>query len=197
MAVHYGLGRHFLYLPYKDMKNAMTWGILTLGWGNLSPMAGRIAFCVTMLFLAKTDPRVKRWPIWCFIAGQLLLNISAVTFFYSQCGTHLHVLTNIDYAGVKQYCLNPAYQTDYGYFVGAFNCLTDAFLTVLPAILINHTRLTMKRKIGLGLLLCLSIVALAAAITKTYEAKALSEVSDYTCKCVYYAAVNFVLTTVR
>ena len=192
MAVHYGLGRHILYLGLPEMRAAMKWGILSLGWGNLSPMAGRVAFCVTMLFLSQTDPRVKKWPIWVFIAGQLLFNLSAMTFFYSQCGTHLGVMMNVDYEKVTKYCLNPVYQTDYGYFVGAFNCLTDAFLTILPAILINHTRLSIKRKLGLALLLCLSIVALAAAITKTYEAKALSQPSDYTCE---YSQIRFLIRT--
>lgn len=144
-------------------------------------MAGRVAFCVTMLFLTRTDQWVTRWPIWVFIAGQILLNASSVVFFYSQCGTHLHSMMTADFIAMASYCLNPVYQTDYGYFVGAFNCLTDVFLTVLPLILIQRTRMSFKRQAGLALLLCLSVLALVAAIVKTYEAKALSEVTDYTC----------------
>ncbi len=91
-------------------------------------------------------------------------------------------MTTANYELIPLYCLDPKYQTDFGYFAGSFNCLTDAFLTILPAILIKHTRLSVKKKIGLAFLLCLSILALCAAIVKTFEAKWLSQVTDYTCK---------------
>lgn len=35
-------------------------GVFCLGWGFLSPMAGRIAFCITMLYITGTDRRVHR-----------------------------------------------------------------------------------------------------------------------------------------
>ena len=47
-------------------------------------------------------------------------------------------------------------QTDYGYFQGSFNTVTDAFLTLMPAVLIQHTSRSLKTKIGLAFLLCLS-----------------------------------------
>jgi len=49
-------------------------------------------------------------------------------------------------------------QTDYGYFQGSFNTVTDAFLTLMPAVLIQHTSRSLKTKIGLAFLLCLSAV---------------------------------------
>lgn len=180
-AVDHGLGRHFLSLSPEQMRGSLYFGILTLGWGNLSPMAGRVAFCVTLLFLTKTYTGVKRWPIWVFISGQILFNVSGAVFFYLQCGSHLRSLMTADFLGIAKYCLDPTYQTDYGYFVGAFNCVTDVFLTVHPLVLIQHTRMSLKRQVGLALALCLSILALVAAIVKTYEAKVLSQVTDYTC----------------
>jgi hypothetical protein len=36
--------------------------------------------------------------------------------------------------------------------------MTDVFLTILPGVLIEHTRLSLKNKIGLAFLLCLSIL---------------------------------------
>lgn len=144
-------------------------------------MVGRIAFCVTMLFLARTDPRVRIWPIWTFIVVQIVFNVATVAFFYGQCGTHLEALIHSDYEQLALYCIDPKYQTDFGYATGSINCLTDAFLALVPALLIQHTTQSLKKKIGLGFLLCLSVLALAAAVVKTYEAKALSEVSDYTC----------------
>ena len=183
VAIHYGLGRHYLYLGQRDRKQSLKWGVLTIAWGILSPMAGRISFCVTLLFLVGTDSRVKKWPIWVFIVLQVLVNVSSVIAFYAQCDSNLDLYWTPSKASMMpEYCWDPTVQTKLGYFTGSFNCLTDAFLTILPAVLIEHTKLSMKKKIGLGCLLCLSVLALAASIVKTYAVKALSQVSDYTCR---------------
>lgn len=149
-------------------------------------MMGRIAFCLTMLYIAGTGSKVHRWAKFVtatFIVLQVIVNLLAFVIFYAQCGTHLEVFWVPEkMMQVPKYCMDTKIQTDLGYFQGAFNCLTDAYLTFLPALLIEHTKLSIKKKFGLVCLLCLSIVALAASIGKTYEAKALSQVSDFTCK---------------
>lgn len=127
----------------------------------MSPMLGRIAFCVTLLFLSGTDPRVKKYPIWIFMFFQVAINVTAIVVFYTQCGTHLNLLWTLTKAAREKYvevCENPYTQTDYGYFQGSFNTLTDAFLTALPAVLIEHTRLSVRAKIALSFLLCLSVL---------------------------------------
>lgn len=159
ISVHYGLGRHLIYLSTEGRENTLKFGLSTIGPAFLSPMAGRIGFCITMLYLTGTDPRVKQWPIWMFMALQLVVNVSALAFFYSQCGTQLDTLWNPKKEDMYfSVCLNADYQTDYGYAAGAFNTLTDAFLTALPAVLIKHTRMSPKTKLGLVFLLCLSVL---------------------------------------
>lgn len=139
-----------------------------------------------MLYIGGTDRRVHRWAKYVtsgFIVGQVVVNLLAFALFYAQCGTHLDIFwTPSKVAMTPKYCWDVQIQTDLGYFQGAFNCLTDAYLTILPAILIEHSKLSLKKKIGMGLLLCLSVLALTAAIVKTYEAKALGEVADYSCE---------------
>lgn len=181
-AIHYGFGRHICHLDVYQEENAVRIGVLVFAWGILSAMAGRVAFCVTMLFLTGTDPRVKRWHVWVFIVLQPIFNILQVALFYAQCGTHLDSfwMPALQHLAGK-YCWDSSIQSDVGYFVGAFNSLTDLYLTVLPAILIEHTRLSIKRKVGLAFLLCLSIVALAASLVKAYFMKDLSELIDWTC----------------
>lgn len=185
-AAEYGLGRHMLYLSEYERLQTLKYGVLCLGLGYISPMAGRVAFCITMLYVAGTDRKVHRWAKYVtatLIVLQVVINILAFIVFYAQCGSRLHVLWHPEvlYAH-PEYCMDVSIQTDLGYFQGAFNCLTDAYLTFLPALLIEHTKLSIKKKIGLAFLLCLSVAALTAAIGKTYEAKALSEVADYTCE---------------
>jgi hypothetical protein len=184
VSIHYGLGRHYLHLDPYDRSQSLKWGVLIIAWGMLSPMTGRISFCVTLLFLAGTDSSVKKWPIWSFIVIQILVNVACVVAFYTQCGTDLDIYWTPSKASAwPKHCWDPSIQTKLGYFAGSVNCVTDAFLTVLPAVLIEHTKLSLKKKFGLACLLCLSVLALVASIVKTYAVKALSQVSDYTCMC--------------
>ncbi|KAK5131242.1 hypothetical protein LTR08_001211 [Meristemomyces frigidus] len=160
IAVQYGLGRHIQYLDAAQRTIVLRAGIFTLLWAYLSPMTGRIAFCVTLLFLTGTDPRVKKLPIWIIIFLQLAVNICTVVVFYTQCGDRLDLLWagNENPAEYFANCEVASVQTNFGYFQGAFNTVTDAFLTALPALLIEHTRLPTRTKIGLSFLLCLSVL---------------------------------------
>ncbi|KAK3673982.1 hypothetical protein LTR78_006184 [Recurvomyces mirabilis] len=196
--VQVGLGRHINYLSEYQRGEALRVGLWSLLMAFLSPMAGRMAFCVTLLYLAGTDPRVKKWPIWIFFAGQLLVNVAVLLAFYTQCGSHLSIFwTPTQVEQFATHCVNPKIQTDLGYFQGSFNTLTDAFLTALPAVLIEHTRLSLKSKIGLACLLCLSILAMIASIVKTYEARALHEILDYTYDlCPYVIWITIELNVV-
>ncbi|KAF2772411.1 hypothetical protein EJ03DRAFT_203606 [Teratosphaeria nubilosa] len=181
VAEEHGLGRHIVYLTPQQRGHTLRWGMATLAPAFLSPMFGRMGFCITMLFLTGTDPRVKKWPVWVFIVLQFLVNVTGVILFFTQCGTNLYVIWDPD----KEYlyfdvCMNAKIQTYFQYANGAFNTLTDFYLTLLPAILIEHTRLSLKNKIGLACLLCLSVLAMIASIVKTTEARVLSEIIDYT-----------------
>ena len=136
-------------------------GIFTLLWAMISPMFGRMSFLVSLLYLTGTDVRVSRWPIWAFIALQFIINVVAIIVFFTQCGNQLDILWSEDLGNLAKFltvCEDPMIQTDLGYFQGAFNTLTDAFLTIMPAILIKHTMLSARAKVGLYALLCLSVL---------------------------------------
>lgn len=119
IALETGLGRHMAFLTPAERMPTMRVGAFSLTWAFLSPMAGRIGFCITLLFLTGTDPRIKKWPIWMFIFLQLVVNIVAIIVFYCQCGTKLDLLwltTSVEV--FESNCWDPRIQTDYGYFQG-------------------------------------------------------------------------------
>ena len=158
-AYHHGLGRHLYYLTEAQLSEAFRFGFFSLAWGFLSPMAGRISFCIFMFWVAGTDPRMKRWPVYCFMVLQVIVNVVAVLVAYLQCGTHLSILWTPELLNeMPHYCLDPGVQTYYGYFQGSFNTLTDLFLTVLPALVVWHTKMSMRAKLALASLLCLSVL---------------------------------------
>lgn len=187
LAVRHGFGRHIGHLSIPQIEETMKYGAWSLLPGFLSVMFGRISFCCTVLFLTRTDPRMPTWPIHASIALQVLVNCLGVILFYVQCGRNLDTFWTITkQINYEEYCWDPEVQTKYQYVMGSFNTVTDFFLAVLPAILIEHTRLSRKSKIGLAFLLCLSILAMAASIVKTYEAKVLSQVTDYSYNLVLF-----------
>lgn len=118
-SIHTGLGRHFLYLNEHQREATLRVGLFSLAWGFASPMFGRIAFCVTLLFLSGTDPRVKKWPIYVFIVLQVAVNMVAIIVFYSQCGSDIEILWDpTKQASEYSQCSNPIIQTNYGYWQG-------------------------------------------------------------------------------
>lgn len=64
---------------------------------------------------------------------------------------------------------DPVIQTNYGYFMGILNTLTDVWLAILPAVLVHRTKMRLRRKIGVAGLLCLGLWASVASGVKTVE----------------------------
>ncbi|KAI6807992.1 hypothetical protein KC332_g12302 [Hortaea werneckii] len=180
-AVVCGFGKHLIWLSPIGITQSVKYGVIAIGPAMLAPTAARISICFSMMFLVDTDVRMKRWPLWAVIAAQVLVNVAGVTLFYAQCGNNLSMIWSLaHFYEFFDVCLDPIAQRDYNYFLGSFNCVVDAWLAVLPAILIKHTSLSRRSKIGVGCLLCLTCLAMVAAAVKTYEAKQLNAVGDYT-----------------
>ncbi|KAI7221573.1 hypothetical protein KC333_g1685 [Hortaea werneckii] len=194
-AVVYGYGKHLIWLSPSNVGQSVKFGTVSIGPAMLAPTAARISICFSMMFLVDTDVRVKRWPLWAIIVCQIIFNVVGVSLFYAQCGDNLSLIWSTEkFYEFYDTCLDPVAQRDYNYFLGSFNCLVDAWLTVLPAILIQHTSLSRRSKIGVGCLLCLTCLAMVAAAVKTYEAKQLSAIGDYTFELsdlIVWASIEF------
>ncbi|KAI7481989.1 hypothetical protein KC351_g6053 [Hortaea werneckii] len=194
-AVVCGFGRHLVWLSPIGLTQSVKWGVIAIGPAMVAPTLARISICFSMMFLVDTDARVKRWPLWAVIAGQVLVNVAGVTLFYAQCGNKLSMIWSLaHFYEFFDVCLDPIAQRDYNYFLGSFNCVVDAFLAILPAILVKNTSLSRRSKIGVGCLLCLTCLAMVAAVVKTYEAKQLNAIGDYTYELgdlIIWSAIEF------
>ncbi|OTA35959.1 hypothetical protein BTJ68_05143 [Hortaea werneckii EXF-2000] len=195
-AVVCGFGRHLVWLSPIGLTQSVKWGVIAIGPAMVAPTLARISICFSMMFLVDTDARVKRWPLWAVIAGQVLVNVAGVTLFVLRsCGNKLSMIWSLaHFYEFFDVCLDPIAQRDYNYFLGSFNCVVDAFLAILPAILIKNTSLSRRSKIGVGCLLCLTCLAMVAAVVKTYEAKQLNAIGDYTYELgdlIIWSAIEF------
>ena len=117
------------------------------------------------------------WPYVIFVAIglQVSVNVVGVVVFYCQCGRDLDVFWTFEkQLRFDEYCWTPQIQTDYGYFMGTLNTLTDIWLAVLPAVLVHRTKMRLRRKIGVAVLLCLSLLASFSSAVKTVEVSVVS-----------------------
>jgi hypothetical protein len=118
-SVHFGLGRHLVFIPEDQREDCLRIGFISIAFGHLAPMLGRVSFCVTLLYLTNTDPRMRKWPTWITIALQLVVNVVTIIVLYSQCGNQLDILwVQRKQALFLTQCWDPRIQTKYGYFQG-------------------------------------------------------------------------------
>lgn len=120
----------------------------------MSPMFGRISFCVYLLKLTGTS-KAKKWFLYGLIAQHAVINILTIILIVVQCPKFATLWDPIGTPGV---CWSPSVQADFGYFQGATNTVTDIILTVMPAILVWKLQIAPKLKIGLSIVLGLSLL---------------------------------------
>lgn len=181
-----GFGRHMKYIDSQDLSATLRAGYYSFAGAFLSPLFGRLSFCLFLLSLIWHSRRIPRWPLYVVMVTQVIVNVTSAILIYAQCGTHLSALWTFNVPEVVAHCWNFKIQTDWGYLAGSINSTTDLFLTIFPAVIVSFSSLTIKSRLGLICLLCLSFLAMIASIIKTIEAKMLSQFTDYTYDLVGY-----------
>jgi hypothetical protein len=156
-------------------------------------MFGRISFCVYLLKLTGTS-NAKKWFLYGLIAQHFVINILTIILIVVQCPKFATLWDPIGTPGV---CWSPSVQANFGYFQGATNTVTDIILTVLPAVLVWKLQIAPKLKIGLSIVLGLSLLyvrtlstaaqltpnsAMIASIIRTKLTSQIADRADFTCK---------------
>lgn len=131
-----------VFLSNAQREYTLRIGFISLAWGFLSPMLGRISFCIFLLFVAGIDPAIKKWTIYVFMVLQLLVNLGSVIAMYSQCGSHLNVMFEMkNWTEYSQYCWKASVQSDYGYFAGCKFGMTAIGSLLTPLIFLSLSSL--------------------------------------------------------
>ena len=156
-AYQYGWGRHSIYLSDSNRINATKWIFVSQGFGVISPMLGRLAFCFYLHYIVGRTSRWKLNSLYILGTLQLTINIVCIIMIFTQCGVHVKAV----WGGEAAVCLSANVQTDYGYFQSVFNSLSDLYLTILPAVIVWNLQLKTSVKAGIAALLCLSILCVA------------------------------------
>lgn len=164
--------------------------------GYLAPLFGRVSFSVYMLATLTPNAGCKRLVLIVFIVSQLVINTTTVTLISIRCGTDFPAIVEYYFLGEQRSCLASPIHNDVALFTGSFNTFTDAYLTILPSLVIwNLKKMRRSTKLGIALMFGLSILACAASAGKTSMIKALSSHSDQIQRATHFAHFFWVSTT--
>ncbi|KAK4031322.1 hypothetical protein C8A01DRAFT_21439 [Parachaetomium inaequale] len=176
VSVRWGLGRHIGTLSEEQVMHAAKFFILFEGWSVASTAFGRISFSVYLLQIVVIN-RMRKFLLYSFIAGQAIVNGLTIILIYVQCGTQPAAMWD---PSIEADCWSPRVQRDFGFFQCSYNSLTDLFLTIFPIIIVWNLQLSWYKKLGISVLLGVSVVTFIESVIKGYSIKVLGEGVDVT-----------------
>ncbi|KAL2863369.1 uncharacterized protein BJX67DRAFT_390636 [Aspergillus lucknowensis] len=174
VSAHYGTGRHASDLSDFQGIQSTKFNWLSQGFHVMSTNWGKVSVA---LFLLRITQRVKHHAPYIYGGMVLLTIVNSVCVYtiYGQCMPTARLWDpNVDGS-----CWDPNVQKNYAFFQGSSSAFTDLLLAVYPLFTISGLQMALKIKIGLGVLLSMGIIAMAAAIVKTINLASLSARADY------------------
>ncbi|OJI95839.1 hypothetical protein ASPVEDRAFT_35148 [Aspergillus versicolor CBS 583.65] len=165
-STHYGLGASVMSLSYSKIVNVLKFVMISMPFGVLAPLFGRISFILFLLSSVITVHNPRRKWLWVLVGLQLVINIIPCILQFTQCQPASALW---DPLSLIQKCQGAVVVQKYGYFQGAFNALTDLILTVIGLVVILSLKTHRSNKIALCSILSLSLLAMIAAILKTVQ----------------------------
>ncbi|KAI0114298.1 integral membrane protein [Nemania sp. FL0031] len=194
LMVHYGVGRHTVYLEEKQRVNAVYMIWLSVPFSPGSAAAGKISIALLLRRLMNRN----RWQeafLCVLITLLIIVNLMLVIITFSQC-TPVTFLWDRVGSGFQGTCWSPAIQQDYGYFQGAFSAFSDLVLALFPISIIWNLKIPFHSKLIIAFLMSLGILATVAAAVKTVELRNLAT-PDFTWDAVplvyWFLAENWII----
>ncbi|KAI0473121.1 hypothetical protein GGR56DRAFT_653274 [Xylariaceae sp. FL0804] len=173
LAVHYGVGRHTMYLSEDQRVNAVYMIWLSVPFSPGSATFGKVSIALLLIRLMnrKRGYEIFLWGLMFLLCA---INLVLVVITFAQCTPVTFLWDRVRSDPPAGKCWPSTVQQDYGYFQGAFSAWSDLVLALFPTLIIWPLQMPMRNKIGLGFLMSLGVVAAAAAAVKTVELKNLA-----------------------
>ncbi|KAL2826162.1 hypothetical protein BJY01DRAFT_229887 [Aspergillus pseudoustus] len=190
VSASYGLGTSVQKLDYHQIVNALKYAMISMPFGVVAPLLGRISFILFLLSSVITVHNFRRKLLWALIVLQTVINIIPCILQFTQCDP---VEALWDPLQLVTQCQSAMVVLRFGYFQGAFNALTDLILIMIGLAVIVSLKMRLSNKIVLGIILSLSSLyadyidvienpltnhsAMIAAILKTVQLRDMNSVN--------------------
>lgn len=170
---HYGWGRHQSCITnIQKLEMQIKFNVTGQSFGIMGSTFGRLSSIVFMLALFGSK-RWVWWALWAMFVAQIVSNVGTVVVIYAQCKDPRALY---DFSLPESLCWPSYVQTvsplslttfplsnslhAHGQYLGwahtAFNGACDAFLSILPAVMLWNLHMKTRLKVGLAALLGMS-----------------------------------------
>ncbi|CEL03608.1 hypothetical protein ASPCAL04760 [Aspergillus calidoustus] len=171
LSTSYGLGSSVTDLDYHQVVNLLKYAMISMPFGVIAPLLGRISFILFLLTSVITVHKLRRKLLWGLIVLQTIINIVPCILQFTQCDP-VEALWNPLQLIAR--CQGAIVVLRFGYFQGAFNALTDLILILTGLAVIVSLKMRRSNKIVLCIILSLSSLAMIAAILKTVQLRGMN-----------------------
>ncbi|KAL2815122.1 hypothetical protein BJX63DRAFT_390491 [Aspergillus granulosus] len=171
VSTFYGLGTSVAELDYHQIVNVLKYAMISMPFGVIAPLLGRISFILFLLASVITPHDYRRRLLWGLIVLQTIINIIPCILQFTQCDP-VEALWNP--LQLMTRCQGAIVVLRFGYFQGAFNALTDLILILIGLAVIVSLKMSRSNKIVLCVILSLSSLAMIAAILKTVQLRVMN-----------------------
>lgn len=171
-----GGARHVFYLTPEQAISALKWSWISQPWAIFLFATGKASVAsLTLRFVGPNAFWVK-FTLYFIIVTIFIINSLGVIFTFVQCNPPRALWT----PGLKASCWDPQVQTDFNYFLAAWNIAADVVLALLPTSLISRLNLNRRKKIALCVLLGLGLIAALFSGIKIHFLGDLKARADFT-----------------
>ncbi|KAL2811416.1 hypothetical protein BJX63DRAFT_276341 [Aspergillus granulosus] len=167
-STYWGLGARLatLMLDRTRVVNMLKYAMISMPFGVVGPMLGRISFILFLQNTVLTVHALRRKLLWGVIGLQLVINLIPIVLQFTQCKPANALWDPYKF---QTACRDALLVMRYGFFQGAFNALTDFGLIVIALLVIVHLKLRLQTKVALCLILSLSSLYGSAETTPTHS----------------------------
>ncbi|KAI0872148.1 hypothetical protein GGS24DRAFT_491707 [Hypoxylon argillaceum] len=170
--------RHLYYLTKEAAKHVTKLNWISQTFGIVALGTGKLAVGFLLLRLIPPNTRWRRRIIWVLMIITMTFNSLSVILTFTQCRNPA-ALWDPDVRAVTQ-CWDPKVQSDFSTFTGSLNSAVDIIFSLIPVKIIWKLHLSIRKRLGLILLLSSGIFSGVSAAIKTNQLVTLTARSDLT-----------------
>ncbi|KAI0910897.1 hypothetical protein F4823DRAFT_336321 [Ustulina deusta] len=170
--------RHLYYLTKEAAKHVTKLNWIAQPFGIIALGTGKLAVGFLLLRLIPPNTRWRRRMIWALMIITMIANSLSVILTFTQCRDPA-ALWDPDVRAVTQ-CWDPKVQSDFSTFTGSLNSAVDIIFSLIPITFIWKLHLSIRKRLGLVVLLSTGSFSGVSAAIKTNQLVTLTARSDLT-----------------
>ncbi|GAW10671.1 hypothetical protein ANO14919_000050 [Xylariales sp. No.14919] len=173
VAYSWGLGAHDRDLTFNELVNVLKWVWISVLPGTVSTLIARISIAILLLRLFGTKIWFRRF-ILLYTPVQTIVAVGFIVIVWTQ----VSPIEGLWNPLVEARRWDPRIQQYVAYFAQSLLTFADLTYVLFPVLIIWRLHMPTRRKLGLVILLALSLVTLTASILKTVTSQTSSSSAE-------------------